>query len=275
LKFEEAVGHIITFESFGVRVSLQSKNEDFLRQTFEIAVKCLLGKLSVLDNVDEDLGYVFRVEKDENGFMELFENEERTNYGDIESSFFRYFDAMLRVNIAARAKDRVFVHAGVVGWKGMAVVIPASSHTGKTTLVAALLGMGARYFSDEYAIIDQEGMIHPFARPLSIRNWDEMHNVSEVPFEHFGGKVAERSAPVGAVLLTRYEVEKVWNPRVLTLGKGILETLPTAIPLTVDTTLSMRLLNKAFERAIIVESPRGDVKETAKAIIEFLDKHIN
>lgn len=269
------MSHTITFESFGVRVSLQSENDDFLRQAFDVAVKCLLGNVSVLDDNPEDLGYIFRVEIDGNGHMELFENGVKTNYGDIESAFFRYFNGMLRVNVASRAKDRVFVHAGVVGWKGRAVVIPSRSNTGKTTLVAALIGMGAEYFSDEYAIIDLDGMIHPFARPLSIRNWDEMHNVSEIPFEIFGGKAAAGIAPVGAVLLTGYEANAVWQPRTITLGQGILETLPHAIPLTVDTSLSLRLLNKAFERAIIVESPRGEVKATARDIIEFLDKHIN
>src|SRR4051794_33193161 len=38
--------------------------------------------------------------------------------------------------VAVAARKRVFVHAGVVGWKGRAVLIPGRSFCGKTTLVA-------------------------------------------------------------------------------------------------------------------------------------------
>src|SRR5262249_15179119 len=48
----------------------------------------------------------------------------------------------LRLYIAEHARRRVFVHAGVVGWNGGAIVIPGSSLSGKSTLVAALVRAG-------------------------------------------------------------------------------------------------------------------------------------
>src|SRR4051794_20574153 len=49
-------------------------------------------------------------------------------------------------------------------------VIPRVSHSGKTTLVAALVRAGATYYSDEYAVFDAQGSVHPYARPLGIRD---------------------------------------------------------------------------------------------------------
>lgn len=45
--------------------------------------------------------------------------------------------------VAEAARGYAFVHAGVVAWDDRAVVIPGSSHSGKTTLVAALVRAGA------------------------------------------------------------------------------------------------------------------------------------
>ena len=64
--------------------------------------------------------------------------------------------------MAAETRERVFVHAGVVGWKGHAIVIPGRSRSGKTTLVAELVKAGAEYYSDEFAVLDAEGRVHPF-----------------------------------------------------------------------------------------------------------------
>ena len=68
--------------------------------------------------------------------------------------------------------DVVFVHAGVVGWRGRAIVIPGRTHTGKSTLVAALLEAGAVYYSDEMAIFDSDGRVRAFPVPLVMRQED-------------------------------------------------------------------------------------------------------
>src|SRR5918994_2119193 len=70
----------------------------------------------------------------------------------------------LQLHVAEFAPRRVFVHAGVVGWRGRAILLPGASHAGKSTLVAALLRAGATYYSDEYAVLDLSGRVHPYAR---------------------------------------------------------------------------------------------------------------
>ena len=62
-------------------------------------------------------------------------------------------------------------------------MLPAPSFGGKTTLVAALVRAGAIYYSDEFAVLDEQGFVHPYAKPLSIRgadNWQVNHSVASL-----------------------------------------------------------------------------------------------
>src|SRR5262249_31683129 len=63
--------------------------------------------------------------------------------------------------VAQRSREMLFVHAGVVGWRGLAIVVPGRSHTGKSTLIAELVRHGATYWSDEFAVLDDAGRVHP------------------------------------------------------------------------------------------------------------------
>jgi hypothetical protein len=42
--------------------------------------------------------------------------------------------------------------------------------SGKSRLAAALVNAGAEYLSDEFAVLDSRGFVHPYPRPLSIRD---------------------------------------------------------------------------------------------------------
>ena len=52
------------------------------------------------------------------------------------------FEDDCKLFVAEAARARVFVHAGVVGWRGKAIVLPANSFEGKSTLVAELVRHG-------------------------------------------------------------------------------------------------------------------------------------
>src|SRR2546422_9759690 len=70
---------------------------------------------------------------------------------------------------AEATSDMTFLHAGVVGWQGSAIVFPGRSLSGKTTLVREMLRLDATNYSDEFAVVYSSGLVHPFARPLGIR----------------------------------------------------------------------------------------------------------
>jgi len=56
---------------------------------------------------------------------------------------FVVLESEIRQGVAAEARERIFVHAGVVGWRGSAILVPGRSRSGKTTLVAELVMEGA------------------------------------------------------------------------------------------------------------------------------------
>ena len=105
----------------------------------------------------------------------------------------------LQSAMARRAAGWTFVHSGVVAIDGRVLLLPGRSYAGKSTLVAALLRAGARYCSDEFAVIDPAGRVHPYARQLALRT-----PVRRVRADELGGIVVTDSLPASAVLFTEF-----------------------------------------------------------------------
>ena len=106
-------------------------------------------------------------------------------------------DAKVRLHIAQHAPGWTFVHAGTVAVDGYAIVLPGSSFTGKTTLVRALIEQGADYLSDEYAVFDATGLVHPYPKPLSIRPGDGTRRAVDISAASLGATTGDRALPVG------------------------------------------------------------------------------
>jgi len=225
----------------------------------------LLDRIEILDSKDAD--HTFGLATDEDGTRFLFLNGEQISYDNSRHRFFKFFNGILRIVVAEHAQGAVFIHAGVVGWRGKAIVIPGNSFDGKTTLVAELVKNGAAYYSDEYAVLDEDGMCHPFPRDLSIRD-DQFHE-EDLPVSAFGGTAGAEPIPVGAVVLTRYDEKAEWNPEKLTVGQGIMEIIPHTIPRIFNTKFSLKVLNTAVSDAIILKSPRGEAGELAIKLLSF------
>jgi hypothetical protein len=264
----------LTFESYGVRVSLECENPSLLDKALRLSEKALLGRLEFIENPSSELGYRFGFDLKGDTYY-LFQNGEQTNHTTSEFVFFKYFNSMLRITVAENTVQNVFVHAGVIGWKGRAVLFPGRSFKGKTTLVAELINRDAEYYSDEYAVIRTDGRVEPFARDLSLRGIVYEYDEVEVPPILLGAKTGTAPLSVGAVVITEFREDACWQPKRLTTGEGILETLPHTIPIRAGTEMSLKILNLAFTNAIIAKSYRGDVKRDAVAILAFLDKHLN
>ena len=182
---------------------------------------------------------------------------------------FERFESDLQLYVAERAPRRIFVHAGVVGWKGRAVVIPGGSLSGKTTLVAELVRAGADYYSDEYAVIDRDGRVHPYARPLAVREGDGLRQTRRTVGE-FGGRAGEGPLPVGLVIVSRYERGTKWRPRPLTPGECVLELLSNTVPARRSPARAMSVLTKAAAGAAAFAGPRGEAAVAARAIMRSL-----
>jgi len=176
----------------------------------------------------------------------------------------------LQLFLAEHARDRVFVHAGVVGWRGRALLVPGRSHSGKSKLVAALLRAGATYYSDEYAVLDEHGLVHPYPRQLVIREGHDQLGRRHAP-EEFGGRTDATPLPVGLVALARYRPGARWQPRALSRGQALLEMLNHTVPARSRPEAAMTALAGMLPAAAAVKSLRGDATDTAVALLESLE----
>ncbi|MEE8455583.1 MAG: hypothetical protein V3R90_12685 [Limibaculum sp.] len=181
------------------------------------------------------------------------------------------FERGFRMEVASFSPRRIFVHAGAVGWKGQAILVPGKSLSGKTTLIAELVRAGASYFSDEYAVLDAAGRVHPFDKPLSIRANPAARQV-ETPVEALGGRAARRSLPVGLVVMSTYRDGARWRPRTLTPGHGALAVFANTITAWHAPVRAMTSIREVVAHAPVVRSSRGDAAEVAPLILQLLER---
>jgi hypothetical protein len=259
------------FESYGVRVKIESNSRRLLEEVRQVAMAALVDRVVFIDNPGKPLKHTFGVAFDGAKYI-LYINGSRISDNPSAKAFFKYLNSRIRIEVAEYAKSNVFLHAGVVGRNGYAILMPANSYAGKTTLTAELVRNGAEYYSDEYAVLDESGKVHPFARKLSMRG-PKAGEEKQVSAEELGGRSGETPIPVGMVLLTNFEKGASWNPKVLSPGKGILEIIPQTIPILQSAEFSLKVLDLVARRAIIVQSPRGDAKNFAKTLLAFFDSH--
>lgn len=175
-------------------------------------------------------------------------------------------EAAIRQYVAEMSPLRIFVHAGVVAWHGKAIVIPGRSMSGKTTLVRELVRAGASYYSDEYAVFDARGRVHPYASPLGIRQGEGLQQ-RRVPIESLKAQVGRSPIRVGLILITRYREGARLAPRQLTAGNGALELLNNTVPARRFPDRVMPVLGRAVEGAAILKSARGDAKEAIQTLL--------
>ena len=172
----------------------------------------------------------------------------------------------LQLYVAEHARRRVFVHAGVVGLRGRAIVIPGRTMSGKSTLVKALVEAGATYYSDEYAVLDKRGRVHPYPRPLSMRQNGGGRPKKILP-EALGGTTGVRPLPVGLVVATSYRPGVRWRPRPLSPGRAVMELLAHTVPARRDPERVLATLRSATAEAIVLKGARGEAEEVAEVLL--------
>ena len=175
----------------------------------------------------------------------------------------------LRMVVAVEAPEFVFVHAGAVAHRGRGIVIPGDSFAGKTSLVAALVRAGAHYCSDEYAVLDAQGRVHPFPKPLSLR---ERIYQSDHSVESLGGVAAADPVPVGLVVLTSFRSGAEWRPRRLSSGEAVMGLLSHTVPALTRPAQVLPTLTRSCEAAIAIQGERGEAGDVARALLIELDQ---
>ena len=257
------------FESYGVKIGVTTNEAEAIQEVKDLVKNNFQSCFREIKEADVE--HHFLLKRNPSKKDSLYKNGEKLLTRTDRENLIKRLDSSIRLTVAEFAIGRVFVHAGVVCWKGKALLIPARSFRGKTTLTAALVKRGALYYSDEYAVLDKNGFVHPFARPLSIRG--EIDDFKQVDYavETLGGKAGTEKIPVGMVLITEYKPNGKWKPEKLSSANGIIELIKNTIPIRNNPQFSLEVLNQVANRAIFIKSKRGDVSKSADLILNFFE----
>jgi hypothetical protein len=258
----------VTFTAYGLSIGIRVSDRTVLERVHAIlppgwrpATKPAVGRLySVVVGGPTGRPGVRRFNILYSGAARLVRTHD---FGDVLSQL----ELDLELYIGDHARRRTFVHAGVVGWNGRAIVIPGRSLTGKSTLVKALVKAGAHYYSDEFAVLDDRGRVRPYPIPLTMRAGPDGGPPVKYRAEELGGVSGSCPLPVGLVLFTRYVGGTRFRPRPLSAGRAVLELLTHTLPARRQPRRVLDALSQAVAQASVLRGARGEAEETVRQIL--------
>ncbi|MEJ7846697.1 MAG: hypothetical protein WKF92_01255 [Pyrinomonadaceae bacterium] len=263
------------FRCYGVAVAVQCIDQELLLEAEQRLRAALMNRIEIIDNsFDISAKHCFKIGLYKGSYYYSGNGSERS-WSSSKTVVLNFLESMVRLTVAEHAIDRVFIHSGVVARNGKAILIPGNSYSGKSTLIAELVKNGAVYYSDEYAILDENGLVHSFPRPLAMRGIEAEHSQTDVTVESLGGIAGYEPLPVGMVLITEFKEDAVWEPVTLEPGKGVLEIIPHTISIRFNTEFALGVLNKVVASASVIKSQRHDAKQFAKILSNLFDNSSN
>ena len=160
------------------------------------------------------------------------------------------------------------VHAGTVVWGGRALLLPGVSHAGKSSLVSELLRRGATYFSDEYALIDSEGRVHPYPRPLLVRNGCP-EQLPMLPGE-CNAPVGNAPAQVSWILAIQYLHACTWTVAPISQSEALLTLLRNTPHFLAESPDMVDIFKRAVSGAICYGGQRSEAADAADQIMQLV-----
>ncbi len=254
---------MVVFQSYGVRVLVDVPCESVAERVRRL----MPAEWEVQVPDDADVRYALRLLEDV--WSLKLDGVDIIEHSDLDAVIDR-LASDIHHRIALHARNLTFVHAGVVAYDGGAVILPGRSHSGKSTLVAALIRAGADYYSDEYAVFDDEGTVHPYPKFLSLRS-DAVRYREVVTAEALGGRTADTCLRAHLVAFLTYKPGAMFEPAALSPAQTLLNLLDHAIHGRRHSAAALNQLARVVSDARAFRSERGEAEETAQMILHFLD----
>jgi hypothetical protein len=131
-----------------------------------------------------------------------------------------------------------------------------------------MLGLGATYYSDEFAVVDDFGLVHPFPRPLGIRE-DSSYAQTKYSAETLGAASGVKPLPMGMAVICKYEAGARWQPTPLSRGQGALELLGNSVAVRSQPQRTLKRLQKLVSHTVFIKGTRGEAREAAASILNL------
>ncbi len=160
------------------------------------------------------------------------------------------------------------IHAGAVLIGDKALVLPGSSHSGKSSLVAELLRRGAVCLSDEYALIDAQGLVHAYPRTLLLRDGA----VAQIPVapRELDATVATTPARVGWILALRYDRAASWSIHPEPQSAALLTLLQNTPHILAERPEMVSAFQKAVAGAACYSGSRAEAADAVTHILRLV-----
>jgi len=172
--------------------------------------------------------------------------------------------------LVAAGSTSLFFHAGVVGWNGRAILLPGKTLEGKTTLVTALMRAGAEYYSDEFAVVDRQGWVHPYPKPLGVRANGTIKQERRTA-EELGGRLGQKPIPVGAIIASSYSEGAVWQPEQLSAARAAMTLVELCASVQRRPGYTVQTVKKMVGSAVRLKGDRGEAEELAPRLLHQLN----
>jgi hypothetical protein len=249
--------------AFGVNICVEADSPDALA----VLDRYIFTSLPRVDSARIEPDLSVRIAQAAGEFHLLCEGSEVASATDAAQLIPHLFHVLDDIVIRRLAPLKA-VHAGAVVWGGKAILLPGSTHSGKSSLVAELLRNGAAYLSDEYALIDAQGMVHAYPRPILARDRDGFQS-ARLPGE-CGAQIADAPVRVGWVLTLAYDPEASWAVDEVSQSVALISLLRNTPHAMADSPEMLPAFERAVAGAVCFMGRRGDAPAAAAAILELI-----
>lgn len=254
--------HLLRVCAYGCNLQVEAPNGEVL----EVVDRHLLPGLPRVAEFEGEPDAVARLRAVEGGLELVAEGGARV-FAPSVMQMLQFLIRELDDTVIRCLRGWFAVHAGTVGWRGRALLIPGVSHAGKSSLVAALLRRGATYYSDEYAMIDAEGMVHPYPRPVLLR-YGGPYQEPMLPTA-LNAKAGQEPAPVGWIFKVQYAAGGVWNVEPMEQSGAVFALLQNTPHLLADAPEMMTYFQRAVQSAQGFHGERGEAGDAAERILQI------
>ncbi len=264
-------GYEFAFASFGVRIGIWLEDPAWLPGVEE----CLPPGWVPIASEGLDRCYRLQLSASDEKVrlpsgVRLTMNGELAAWAPTPESILDALESQLQIYVAEFSDPALFVHAGVVRWHDVTIMLPGSSFAGKSTLVTALVEAGAIYYSDEYAVLDREGLVRPYPRRLSLREGpfgpaQRIDLAKHACCQEDG----DEALPVDIVLFATYEDGRHWSCQRLDHGAAILALCEHTVAIQRRPADALAILAKIAENASVYKGVRGDLHSAIRWLDEM------